>query len=91
MMSAFAGGLLLSLAGCVCIYLAAKHQRLVSRRWPAKPARGAGALLLAAALLALLRTLQPAAAVFVLGTWAMLLFTLLPCLGALKALRRDIE
>ncbi|RZL61346.1 MAG: hypothetical protein EOP81_17215 [Variovorax sp.] len=91
MTPAFAAGLLLSLAGCTCIYLAADHQRLLPRRWPAAPARIAGALLLVAAQAALLRALQPAAAFFVLCTWAMLLFTLLPWLGALRALRRDTE
>jgi len=83
---AVAIGLLLALAGCLSVYLAAEHQRLASRRWSPLPSRIAGGLLLAGALVALLQDLQPVAAVFMACTWAMLLFVLLPCLGALKTL-----
>ena len=89
-MSLVSLGLLLALAGCLSIYLGAAHQRLAARRWPARPARIAGALLLAAALAVLLRALQPATAFFVFGTWAMLLFVLLPGLSALKTLK-DVD
>ncbi len=77
-------GLLLGLAGCASLYFGAQHQRLLARRWPARPARMAGALLLIGGLLALLAVVQPVAAAFIFCTWIMLLFVLLPCLGALK-------
>lgn len=84
-------GLLLAAAGCLSIYLGAAHQRLAARRWPPRPARIAGALLLAVALATLLQDLRPVAACFVFGTWAMLVFVLLPYLGALRALREAQE
>lgn len=80
-------GLLLALAGCLSLYFSAGHQRLLAHRWPARPARVAGVLLLVAALAALFSALQPVTAVFVLCTWTMLLFTLLPYLGALRTLK----
>lgn len=78
-----ASGLLLALAGCVAVYLASPNQHWLPAAWPARPARFAGALLLAAALAALLQAFQPAVAGFVMATWLMLLFTLFPYVGAL--------
>lgn len=88
---ALALGLALALAGCLSVYLGAEHQRLLARRWPARPARIAGALLLAGGLAALFAALQPVTAVFVFCTWAMLLFVLLPYLGALRNLHEVKE
>lgn len=89
-MNLFLGlGLLLGLAGCASLYFGARHQRLLARRWPARPARIAGVLLLAGGLAALLAAAQPATAVFILCTWAMLLFVLLPYLGALRTSYRS--
>lgn len=79
-------GLLLGLAGCASFYFGARHQRLLARPWPARPARVAGALLLIGGLLALLAVAQPVAAVFIFCTWIMLLLVSLPCLGALRTL-----
>lgn len=76
-------GLLLALAGCTGIYLASPNQRWLAAAWPALPARIGGGLLLAAGLAALLRDFQAVVAGFVLATWLMLLFVLLPYLGAL--------
>ncbi|MBZ8142583.1 hypothetical protein CLD22_22115 [Rubrivivax gelatinosus] len=87
MAAAVAAGLLLAAAGGACVYLASPHQRLAARAWPARPARAAGALLWATALVALLQALLPLTAVLVLATWAMLVFTLLPYLGAGRTLR----
>lgn len=84
-------GLLLAAAGCAGIYLASPNQRWRAAPWPVgrvKATRAAGALLLAAGLVAFLRTLQPAAAIFVFVHWLMLLFVLFPYLGALRAARR---
>lgn len=81
--AAFLAGLALVLGGCLAFYLAAPNQRWRARPLPARPARVAAALLLAGGLLALLRALQAVPAVFVLLTWMMLLWVLLPYLGAL--------
>jgi len=50
-----------------------------------------GALLLAGGLAALFAALRPVTAVFVFCTWAMLLFVLLPYLGALRNLHEVKE
>ena len=75
-------GLLASLLGSIAIYLASPNQRWRSASWPARPARAAGLLLLAAGLIALLQTMRPAAGSFVFIHWLMLLFVLFPYLGA---------
>ena len=81
-------GLLTSLLGSATIYLASPSQRWLAVPWPARAARPAGFLLLLAGLLALLQALQPAAGSFVFVHWLMLLFVLLPYLGALLDSRR---
>lgn len=88
MESSVALGLSLAAAGCASFYLASPHQRWRAASWPARPGRWAGALLLAAGLVALLQGLQAAAASFVLLHWVMLLLVLFPYLGALMAMRR---
>lgn len=81
-------GLMLAAAGCVAIYLASPHQQWRDKPWPARPARGLGAALLVAGMVALLQALQAPAASFVFAHWLMLLFVLFPHLGALLAARR---
>ncbi len=76
-------GLLLSLSGCVGLYLTSSHQRWLASPWPAKPTRTIGLVLIAVSLVPLLRVLLPATAVFVLITWVMLLLTLMPYIDAL--------
>ncbi|MBS1210484.1 MAG: hypothetical protein H6R19_2882 [Proteobacteria bacterium] len=76
-------GLLLALAGSLAIHFASPHQRWRPRALAAHPARLAGAALLVAALIALGQVLHSVVAVFVLLTWLMLVFVLLPYLGAL--------
>ncbi|NSL54460.1 hypothetical protein [Uliginosibacterium aquaticum] len=78
-------GLLLALAGSFAIHLASPHQRWRASALAARPARLAGAALLVAALIALGQALHSVVAVFVLLTWLMLAFVLLPYLGALIA------
>lgn len=80
-------GLALAAAGAAGLYLASPNQRWLSRPWPARPARWAGGLLLASAGVALLQVFQAVAAVFVLATWSMLCFVVLPYLGGLFTLR----
>jgi len=77
-------GLLAGLAGCLSIYLASPHQRLLAAAWPARPARVAGALCLLLAWLAFARDMQALVASYTLATLAMLLFALLPYAGALR-------
>lgn len=81
-------GLLTSLLGSTAIYLASPNQRWRAAPWPARPARTAGILLLAAGLIALLQAMRPAAGSFVFVHWLMLLFVLFPYLGALLVSRR---
>jgi hypothetical protein len=79
------GGLTLALAGCACFYLASPHQGLLRAPWPAKPARGGGALLLAGSLAALSQTLRVLPAVFLFCAAVMTFLMLLPYLSALAA------
>lgn len=81
-------GLLLALAGSLSLYLASPHQRVLAQRWPAAPARAAGALLLACGLAALCQGMTALAAVFSFCTWLMLVFVVLPYLGAWISLQR---
>lgn len=81
-------GLLLATAGCASVYLASPNQRWRDAPWPARPARAAGALLLAAGLVVMLQVLRPAAGSFVFVHWLMLQFVLFPYLGALRSARR---
>lgn len=81
-------GVAATLAGCVCIYLASAHQRWRAAPWPARPARAAGAVLLALGWLALAQDMQRLTAAFSFATLVMLVFTLLPYVGALLSLRR---
>lgn len=66
-------------------YAASPHQRWRGAPLPAGPTRGLGALLLLAALMLLLRVMQPAAAVFTHLSWLMLWLTVWPCVGAFAA------
>lgn len=76
-------GLLLALAGSLAFYLASPNQRWRRTPLPARPTCVAGASCLLAALLALAQAMQPVVAVYSLLTWLMLLWILLPYLGAL--------
>lgn len=78
-------GLITALPGCAALYLASPNQRWLATAWPRLPARAAGFILLLVGYVALLQTLQAAAATFVFVHWVMLLFVLFPYLGALHA------
>ncbi len=77
-------GLLASALGCIALYLASPNQRWRATPWPARPARAAGGVFLAAGLCAVLQAMQAAAGVFVFVTWLMLLCVLFPYIGALR-------
>lgn len=86
--------LALSAAGCASLYLSSRHQLLLKRPLAARPSRGVGALLVAAALPLLCEALRPVVAVFVWGAWVTLLLTLLPyaallAAGALRGRRKE--
>lgn len=81
-------GMALVTAGCASIYLASPHQRWLSRACSAFPSRLAGVALLVGGLMALLQSLYALAASFVFITALMLLFILLPYVGALISLYR---
>ncbi|MDD3483063.1 hypothetical protein [Azovibrio restrictus] len=76
-------GLLLSLAGSTAIYLASPNQRWRQHPLPRRSARLLGILLLTLGCFSLTRVLQPLTTSFVFITWLMLVFTLLPYIGAL--------
>jgi hypothetical protein len=82
-------GLASALAGCSCVYLASPNQCWRARSLPARPGRVAGVLLLAIGSGAFLQGMQPVAAVFAFAHVLMLLFILLPYLGAFVSSRRD--
>ncbi|NML26211.1 hypothetical protein [Zoogloea dura] len=77
-----------ALAGCTCIHLASPNQRWRHTPLPAGPARGLGALLLAASWRGFAELMQATPATFTFATVLMLLFVLLPYVGALIAMRR---
>jgi hypothetical protein len=69
--------------GCSCIYLASPNQRWLVAPWPLRPARGIGALLLALGWWCLAQEMRSLTAIFVFVTALMLVFSVLPYLGAL--------
>lgn len=75
----------LSLAGTVCLYLAAPRQSWLAQPWPARM-RWPGLLLLVLAQAAWLQALRPLAGLFMGITLLMLLAVALPYLGALRRL-----
>jgi len=79
---------LLTASGSLALYLASRHQRWLPRPLPARPARIAGVLLLAAALGLLLLSLQTPAAVYVYVTALMLFLVAWPFLGTLARRNR---
>lgn len=81
-------GLALVSLGCVCIYLASPNQRWLSAPWRARPARWVGSVLLLGGGVALAREMQLLTTIFVFVTVLMLLFSVLPYLGAFLSIRR---
>ncbi|MCO5112057.1 MAG: hypothetical protein R3E55_07145 [Burkholderiaceae bacterium] len=75
--------------GCLCIYAAAAHQRWFATPWPRLPARAAAMVLLALGWLGLAHSLQRITAAFVFVTALMLVFAVLPYIGAFLHVRRN--
>lgn len=81
-------GLGAALLGCVCIYLASPHQRWLEAPWPARAARCAGAVLLVLGGLGLAQDMHRVTAAFTYLTLLMLVFSVLPYLGALRSVKQ---
>lgn len=79
-------GMLLAMAGSIACYLSVRHQQWLARPLPARRARFVGAILIAAALLAMCHVLQGPVAVFMLIAWIMLVCIALPFTGALRTI-----
>jgi hypothetical protein len=81
-------GLLASLAGCLALYLASYHQRLLSAPWPRRPAWAGALALLGAGLVLLAQGMLLLTAVFTFVTAVMFALSVLPYLGALRQIGR---
>lgn len=83
--------LLLSFVGCVCIYLASRHQLWLKSTitWPAPRLRHIGLIQLSISLMLVITSMQFVAGLFILLIWVMLLLVLFPYIGAWKSLRRS--
>ncbi len=75
--------LALSFVGCAGLYLSSRHQSLLAKPLPARPARWAGGLLGAVSLPLLCASFSAVVAVFVLSAWVTLLLMVLPYAAAL--------
>jgi hypothetical protein len=80
--------LTLTIAGCVCLYLASPNQKWLAQAPPGRPLLVAGGLLLAAGLAAWIAALRPLAGFFVTLHVAMVCLFAFPCIAALRAARR---
>lgn len=81
-------GLLLAMAGGIACYLSVRHQQWLAHPLPARRARLAGGILIAAALLSMCQTLHSVVAAFTLIAWLMLVCIALPFSGALRTFFR---
>jgi len=80
--------LVLTIAGCACLYLASPHQKWLAQALPGRPVLVAGSLLLAAALVAWIAALRPLAGFFVALHVAMVCFFVFPYSAALRSFGR---
>lgn len=74
--------------GCLCIYAAATNQQWFATPWPRLPARATAMVLLVLGWLGLVHSLQRITAAFVFVTALMLVFAMLPYIGAFLHVRR---
>ena len=65
--------ILAAAAGSACLYLGSPRQQWLSRPWPVRPARGGGAVALAASWAVWAAILHPATAFFSMLTATMIL------------------
>ena len=81
--------LVLTIAGCACLYLASPNQTWCSRPLSRTPLLGAGGLLLAIGLTAWIAPLRPLSGFFVALHVAMVCLFAFPYIAALRAARRE--
>lgn len=79
----------LTVAGCVCVYLASPNQKWLAQTPPGKPLLATGALLLAAGLATWIAELRPLIGFFVTLHVAMACLFALPYIAALRAAWRE--
>lgn len=79
--------LVLTITGCLCLYLASPNQRGLAKA-PGKPPLVAGALLLTAGLAAWIAARRPLCGVFVTLHVSMVCLFVFPYLAALRSLGR---
>jgi hypothetical protein len=80
--------LILTIAGCACLYLASPNQKWLAQALPGRPVFVAGSLLLAAGLATWIGALQPLAGFFVTLHIAMVCLFVFPCSAALRSFGR---
>jgi hypothetical protein len=80
--------LMLTIAGCVCLYLASPNQKWLAQPLPGRPALVAGGLLLTAGLAAWIAALRPLAGFFVTLHVAMVCLFAFPYSAALRSFGR---
>ena len=80
--------LALTIAGCVCLYLASPNQKWLARALPGRSVLVAGGLLLAAGLAAWIAALRPLAGFFVALHVAMVCLFVFPYSAALRSFGR---
>ncbi|MCL4182471.1 MAG: hypothetical protein KJ011_03395 [Burkholderiaceae bacterium] len=80
--------LALTIAGCVCLYLASPNQKWRAQPLPGRPALVAGGLLLTAGLVAWIAALRPLAGLFVTLHVAMVCCFVFPYSAALRTFGR---
>lgn len=81
-------GLLISLSGFLCLYLASPNQLWLNKPWGLRAALLIGLILICSGLYLLAQPLSLLAAIFTLLHWVMLLAVLSPYLGALLRNRK---
>ncbi|MBN9339331.1 MAG: hypothetical protein ABT02_18230 [Comamonadaceae bacterium SCN 68-20] len=80
--------LALTIAGCMCLYLASPHQKWQEQAPPGRPLAVAAGVLLAGGLTAFIAAWRPLSGVFVTLHVAMLCLAIFPYVAALRAARR---
>lgn len=80
--------LALTVAGCGCLYLASPNQNWLARSLPARTARMAGMLLLAAGAAAFIAKWRLLCGVFMALDVAIICLLAFPCIATLWRLRR---
>jgi nicotinamide riboside transporter PnuC len=82
-------GLFASAIGCICLYLAAENQRWLVVPWPRPLAWPAAVCCLVLGWLGIVQEAQVITATFIFVTELMLVFSILPYIGALLHVRRS--